>query len=110
MNQKSTLAKHSSLLLLLPRKKEASNIGAPTISSTMMLALGDALVVATHEERGICHNIFGSFHPGGKLGSVLQTVKQIMHTGKELPIVSPENRMHEVLIEMTQKRLGCCVV
>lgn len=110
MNPKSTLAKYSDSLLQIPKWQEASSIGAPTTSSTMMLALGDALVVATHEQRGICHNVFGTFHPGGKLGARLKTVDQLMHTGKRLPIVAPKTIMSEVLIEMTRKSLGCCVV
>jgi len=110
MNPKSTLAKYSDFLLQIPKWKEASNIGAPTTSSTMMLALGDALVVATHEKRGICHNIFGSLHPGGKLGARLKTVDQLMHVGERLPVVKPDTQMSEVLIEMTRKSLGCCVI
>jgi len=110
MNPKSTLAKYSDFLLQIPKWKEASNIGAPTTSSTMMLALGDALVVATHEKRGICHNIFGSLHPGGKLGARLKTVDQLMDVGERLPVVKPDTQMSEVLIEMTRKSLGCCVI
>jgi len=110
MNPKSTLAKYSDFLLQIPKWKEASNIGAPTTSSTMMLALGDALVVTIHEKRGICHNVFGTFHPGGKLGARLKTVDQLMHIGDKLPVVEPDTKMSEVLIEMTQKSLGCCVV
>lgn len=110
MNPKSTLARYSDFLLQIPKWKEASSIGAPTTSSTMMLALGDALVVATHEKRGICHNIFGTLHPGGKLGARLKTVDQLMHIGERLPVVTPKTGMPEVLIEMTRKSLGCCVV
>lgn len=70
MQKDSSLARNSNYLLLIPELKEASSVSAPTTSSLVMLALGDALVVCLHEARGFSGSDFKTFHPGGKLGSV----------------------------------------
>lgn len=80
---------------------------APTTSSTMMLALGDALAVALLERKGFSSADFKILHPGGKLGQRLLKVADIMHGGDDLPLAKPDTAMAEVLIEMTAKRFGC---
>jgi arabinose-5-phosphate isomerase len=110
MNQDSNLAKYCDHLLLLPKYKEASSINAPTTSCSMMLALGDALIVATHEFKGLTHELYKAFHPGGKIGANLKPISSLMHKGDKIPVVSPETLMPEVLVIMTQKSFGCCAV
>ena len=73
----------------------------------MMLALGDALAVATLECRGFTAEDFRNFHPGGKLGATLLRVADVMHSGSELPLASENANMREVLVIMTEKRFGC---
>jgi arabinose-5-phosphate isomerase len=80
---------------------------APTTSTTMMMALGDALAVALMQRRGFSINDYRVLHPGGQLGKSLIRVKDIMHGAKELPLVSPETLMSEVLVTMTAKGFGC---
>jgi len=79
---------------------------APTTSTTMMLALGDALAVALMERRGFSADQYRDFHPGGSLGKKLIRVSDIMHTGDELPLVAPETPMRDVLIKMTSGQYG----
>ncbi|CDL01350.1 Arabinose 5-phosphate isomerase [Magnetospirillum gryphiswaldense MSR-1 v2] len=104
----STLAVESDIALVLPPMPEACSIGlAPTTSTTMMLALGDALAVALLDRRGFSAADFRVFHPGGQLGRRLLKVADIMHGGHGLPLVSPQAGMTEVILEMTAKSLGC---
>jgi arabinose-5-phosphate isomerase len=104
----SALGKASTILLLLPDAPEATAyVGAPTTSTTLQMALGDALAVALLERRGFTASDFKVFHPGGKLGAQLQTVRDLMHAGDELPIVAPEAPMPQALLVMTEKRFGC---
>ncbi|MBR9972031.1 KpsF/GutQ family sugar-phosphate isomerase [Magnetospirillum sulfuroxidans] len=104
----STLAVESDIALVLPPIPEACPMGlAPTTSTTMMLALGDALAVALLERRGFSAADFRVFHPGGQLGRRLLKVADIMHAGQSLPVVSPQAGMTEVILEMTAKSLGC---
>lgn len=104
----STLAVESDVALVLPPMPEACSIGlAPTTSTTMMLALGDALAVALLDRRGFSAADFRVFHPGGQLGRRLLKVADIMHHGHGLPLVSPQAGMTEVILEMTAKSLGC---
>jgi arabinose-5-phosphate isomerase len=104
----STLADSADLCLVLPEITEACPMGlAPTTSTTCMLALGDALAVALLERRGFSARDFAVFHPGGKLGSQLMRVEQLMHKGEELPLVAPGTRLGDAVLEMTRKRLGC---
>ncbi|MGE5567387.1 MAG: KpsF/GutQ family sugar-phosphate isomerase [Parcubacteria group bacterium] len=104
----SALGKASSILLLLPDAPEATAyVGAPTTSTTLQMALGDALAVALLERRGFTASDFKVFHPGGKLGAQLQTVGDLMHAGAELPLVAPNTPMPQALLVMTEKRFGC---
>jgi arabinose-5-phosphate isomerase len=103
----STLARAADLRLTLPAAPEACPIGlAPTTSTTMALALGDALAVAVMERRGFRAEQFGEFHPGGRLGQRLVRVDQLMRGGAALPLVPPAAPMAETLIEMTRAGFG----
>jgi len=104
----STLAKAADIVLLLPDHKEACSMGlAPTTSTTLMMALGDALSVALLERRGFSPEDFHALHPGGKLGRRLLKVSDLMHIGDELPLVAGDTTMADALLVMTAKSLGC---
>ncbi len=104
----STLARAATVLLALPAAREAGVLGlAPTTSTTMQLALGDALAVALIARRGFGAADFRTFHPGGRLGSRLKRVAQLMHTGPEIPLAPSGMPMHAALLTMTEKRFGC---
>ena len=104
----STLAEAATVALDLPNEPEAGTLGlAPTTSTIMMLALGDALAVALLERKGLTADDFKIYHPGGKLGRRLVRVADIMHAGDDLPLVPADTAMAEALIVMTAKRLGC---
>ena len=104
----STLAEAATVALVLPDEPEAGTLGlAPTTSTIMMLALGDALAVALLERKGLTADDFKIYHPGGKLGRRLVRVADIMHAGDDLPLVPADTAMAEALIVMTAKRLGC---
>ncbi|WP_230530745.1 KpsF/GutQ family sugar-phosphate isomerase [Microvirga roseola] len=104
----STLARNSDVALILPLAPEACPLGlAPTTSTTMTLALGDALAVALLEQRGFTAADFRLFHPGGKLGQRLLKVVDLMHVGEEIPLCSVGTSMSEVLMIMTGRRFGC---
>tara|TARA_R110002110_G_scaffold198246_4_gene408468 strand:- start:1096 stop:2145 length:1050 start_codon:yes stop_codon:yes gene_type:complete len=104
----STLGRAADVTLLLPRFVEACPMGlAPTTSSTATLALGDALAVALLERRGFSANDFRQFHPGGKLGSSLLKVNDLMHSGEDMPTAQLDEAMDRVLLTVTEKRLGC---
>jgi arabinose-5-phosphate isomerase len=107
-NPDSTLAKTADVVLAMPNAREACphNL-APTTSSLMQLALGDALAIALLESRGFTAIDFGLLHPGGKLGALLKTVRDMMHTSDEIPLAPLGTRMSDALIEMTRKGLGC---
>lgn len=107
-NTKSSLAEASDAALILPPAPEACPLGlAPTTSTTMMIALGDALAVALLERRGFSADDYRTLHPGGKLGRRLLRVGDLMHSGEEIPIVAPTTRMDEAILVMTAKRFGC---
>ncbi len=106
----SMLVELADVAVVLPAMPEASPTGAPTTSTTMMLAYGDALAMALLEQRGFSSEDFGVFHPGGKLGKGLLRVADLMHGAETLPIVRPEDRMQDVLVVMTRKAFGCAVV
>ena len=104
----SALAQHADVALILPSAPEACPMGlAPTTSTTMQLALGDALAVALMKRRGFTADDYRVLHPGGSLGRRLVRVADIMHTGEELPLVARDMAMSDVLIVMTSKRFGC---
>ncbi len=103
----STLDKQADVGLVIPDEPEACPMGlAPTTSTTVMLALGDALAVCLLEREGFTAEDFHGFHPGGKLGQRLLKVSDLMHEGKELPLISETSSMAEALIEMTSKSFG----
>jgi arabinose-5-phosphate isomerase len=107
----STLATSADVALVLPPIPEACPMGlAPTTSTTMMLALGDALAVTLLERKGFTAADFKVFHPGGKLGQRLLKVGDLMHDGDGLPLVTSHTPMAEVLLVMTAKSLGCAGV
>ncbi len=110
-NQNSSLARLSDVTLLLHVDKEVCPLNlAPTTSTTATLALGDALAVVLMKIKGFKDEDFAKFHPGGKLGIRLSKVKDIMRTGKEIPIVSPQTPLKEVILEMSSKKLGSTLV
>ncbi|MDR3439543.1 KpsF/GutQ family sugar-phosphate isomerase [Telmatospirillum sp.] len=104
----STLAQAADVALILPKVGEACPMGlAPTTSTTLMLALGDALAVALLERKGFSPADFQIFHPGGQLGRRLLKVDDLMHTGDDLPLVAGDLGMGQVLLVMTNKSFGC---
>jgi len=104
----STLARAADVALVLPTAPEACPMGleAPTTSTTMQLALGDALAVALLTRRGFGPADFSVFHPGGKLGARLRRVRDLMHADS-LPLCHPDTPMHDALLVMTAARFGC---
>ena len=106
-NPESTLIRQSDIAIVLPPAPEACSVGlAPTTSTTMTLALGDALAVALMEHRQFTPEDFRGLHPGGRLGARLAKVADLMHTGDEMPLIGPDAPMAEALIEMTRKGFG----
>jgi arabinose-5-phosphate isomerase len=105
---RSTLAGAADVALLLPAAAEACPMGlAPTTSTTMMMTLGDALAIALLERKGFSPADFQRFHPGGRLGRRLLRVRDIMHVGDEIPLVSSAACMSEAILMMTAKSFGC---
>ncbi len=103
----STLARAADVLLALPDLAEAAEgVDAPTTSTTLQMALGDALAVALLERRGFTPHEFRAFHPGGKLGAALRTAAELMHGPAELPLAQAATCMREALLVMTEKRFG----
>ncbi|MBT7944075.1 MAG: KpsF/GutQ family sugar-phosphate isomerase [Alphaproteobacteria bacterium] len=104
----SALAEAADVALILPDIEEACPMGlAPTTSTTVMLALGDAISVALLERKGFSPDEFHVLHPGGKLGRRLIKVSDIMHAGDDLPLISSDSLMSDALIEMSAKSFGC---
>jgi arabinose-5-phosphate isomerase len=104
----SALAKAADVVLLTPQAAEACPNGlAPTTSTLMQLALGDALAIALLDDKGFSSHDFRQFHPGGKLGAQLKHVVDIMHSGDALPLVKSGTAMGEALIVMSAKSFGC---
>jgi arabinose-5-phosphate isomerase len=107
----STLAGAADEILLLPDVAEACPMGlAPTTSTTMMMALGDAIAIALMARRDFTPARFGDYHPGGRLGQRLVKVAELMHTGQQLPTVRPDTPMADALIVMSAKSFGCAAV
>jgi arabinose-5-phosphate isomerase len=107
----SALGRAADVLLTLPQAPEAAEaVDAPTTSTTLQMALGDALAVALLEQRGFTPTDFRVFHPGGKLGAALLTVGDLMHRGDGLPLVAGDTPMTQTLLVMTQKAFGCAGV
>ena len=110
-NCESTLVKAANFKLCLPMVDEACPIGmAPTTSTTMMLALGDALAVALMEAKSFNAENFKVFHPGGKLGAKLMTVSQLMHKDDTMPLVKTDTSMKETLLTMSTKGFGIAAI
>ena len=104
----STLAHAADVALILPKAAEACPMGlAPTTSTTMQLALGDAIAVALLTRRGFTAADFRQIHPGGRLGARLRRVREVMHAGDAMPLAPPDMPMASALVRMTEKRFGC---
>jgi arabinose-5-phosphate isomerase len=104
----SALGKASDVVLQLPRAKEACPHGlAPTTSTTMQLALGDALAISLLEAKGFTAHDFKVFHPGGSLGAQLKFVADVMHKGDRLPLARDDATMSDALVTMTSRAFGC---
>jgi arabinose-5-phosphate isomerase len=104
----STLAKNADVVLVLPQAREACphNL-APTTSALMQLALGDALAIALLESHGFTAVDFGLLHPGGRLGTLLKAVRDLMHDGAAVPLKPLGTKMSDAILEMSAKGLGC---
>ncbi len=104
----SALALAADVALTLPDAAEACPMGlAPTTSTTMQMALGDALAVALLTRRGFTEAEFHQFHPGGRLGTRLRRAGDLMHEGDAVPLAPPDTAMDRALLLMTEKRFGC---
>ena len=103
----SMLGNAAAAALILPHWPEVGpEAVAPTTSTTMTLALGDALAMTVMREKGFSRTDFGRIHPGGSLGIRLRPVKRLMHGGDKLPLVRTDTSMHDAIMVMTEKRLG----
>ena len=110
-NLDSLIAEQSDITLLLPKVKEACPMGlAPTTTTTMTMALGDAMAINLMARRNFSANDFKLRHPGGKLGKQLLKVSDIMHKEDEVPVTKKDSLMSDVIIQMTAKSFGCVAV
>jgi arabinose-5-phosphate isomerase len=106
-NAGSMLAEAAAAPLVLPHWREVGpEAVAPTTSTTMTLALGDALAMTVMRQKGFTRNDFGRLHPGGSLGARLKPVSRLMHAAAGLPLTRSDSNMHDVVVEMSAKRLG----
>ena len=106
-NARSLLGEAAAAPLILPHWPEVGpEAVAPTTSTTMTLALGDALAMTVMREKGFTRTDFGRLHPGGSLGARLKPVRRLMHGGEQLPLVGKDTSMHDTVVEMSAKRLG----
>jgi arabinose-5-phosphate isomerase len=104
----SMLGRAADIVLALPDAAEACDVTqAPTTSTTLQMALGDALAVALLKRRGFTASDFGNFHPGGSLGAALKKVEDLMHTGAEIPLVGEDAPMPDAIKAMSDKSFGC---
>ena len=107
-NKNSKLAQMSSYNLIIPNIKEVGkNNIAPTTSTTMMLALGDAIALSISEYKKFSKEMFGEFHPGGNIGAKFIKVKDIMHSKGNIPLTSENTNMKDVIVKITNKNFGC---
>lgn len=110
-NLKSTLAEASDVALDVSVKEEACSLNlAPTASTTVAMAIGDALAISLLEKRGFCPDDFAALHPAGRLGNKLLRVEHLMHSGDAMPRVAPDAAMPAVFHEMSAKKLGMTTV
>jgi len=106
-NGSSTLAEAAAAALVLPHWPEVGPESvAPTTSTTMTLALGDALAMTVMRQKGFTRTDFGRLHPGGSLGARLKPVSRLMHGGDSVPLTNENASMHDAIVEMSAKRLG----
>ncbi len=106
-NSNSPLGQAAEAPLVLPHWPEVGPESvAPTTSTTMSLALGDALAMTVMRQKGFTRTDFGRLHPGGALGARLKPVRRLMHSGDQVPLIGENNSMHEAVVEMSEKRLG----
>jgi arabinose-5-phosphate isomerase len=106
-NSGSMLAQRSTATLILPHWPEVGPESvAPTTSTTMTLALGDALAMTVMHRKGFSRTDFGRLHPGGALGARLKPVSRLMHSGEAMPVTAADSSMHQSIVEMSAKRLG----
>jgi arabinose-5-phosphate isomerase len=106
-NSGSTLAGGAAAPLILPHWKEVGpEAVAPTTSTTMTLALGDALAMTVMRQKGFSRADFGRLHPGGSLGARLKPVSRLMHSGASMPLTKADNSMHDAIVGMSAGRLG----
>src|SRR3954453_16490410 len=106
-NSGSMLAESAAAALVLPHWAEVGpEAVAPTTSTTMTLALGDALAMTVMRQKGFTRTDFGRLHPGGSLGARLKPVSRLMHAGDSMPLIPEIASIHEVIVEISVKRLG----
>jgi arabinose-5-phosphate isomerase len=106
-NPHSPLGEAAAAPLILPHWPEVGPESvAPTTSTTMSLALGDALAMTVMQQKGFTRTDFGRLHPGGTLGARLKPVRRLMHSGDQLPLIGHSGSMHDAVVEMSEKRLG----
>lgn len=106
-NENSSMVRDCDQSIVLPNTPEATKLPAPTTSTTMMLALCDAIAVVLAERNGFSHADFKAFHPGGSIGAQLTKLKDLMHVGDELPLIGLGATVSEAILEITKKRFGC---
>jgi arabinose-5-phosphate isomerase len=110
-NRKSTIAQASDVVLDASVNEEACSLNlAPTASTTVAMAIGDALAVSLLERRDFRHDDFAALHPAGSLGKRLLRVDKVMHAGGALPKISPQTPMPEAFHEMSAKKLGMTTI
>jgi arabinose-5-phosphate isomerase len=110
-NPNSTLARESDVFINCGVEKEACPIGlVPSTSTTLTLAVGDAISIALMEKKGFSEEDFRFYHPGGSIGKKLLKVKHLMHIGEELPLVKPFTIMIDVINTINDKKFGCAIV
>ena len=106
-NAGSMLAEAAEAPLVLPHWAEVGPESvAPTTSTTMTLALGDALAMTVMRQKGFTRTDFGRLHPGGSLGARLKPVSRLMHSGEAVPLIRDDSSIHDVIVEISAKRLG----
>ncbi len=106
-NDTSKLAKAADIKIILPAFEEASPHKSPTTSTTMMMALGDALAITLMQRKNFSPTDYKMLHPGGKLGAIFSKVEDVMHQGAQMPLINQDSLIADAIITMSAKRLGC---